>query len=249
MACGRFYVIATASRAAVGCAATKGVSMDISFACGSCGQSIAIDEAGAGQFVDCPTCGKALEVPYKSKPLKEAPTPPSAPLPSPAPAGAKRKGQDMKTCPKCGMALYGGETCHCEQVATAETGTYKDLSARAVATFVGCLLIAAGIIMTIYFVAGYDTAVETTIPGEYNSLFHHYDSDRHERVNNIGLEANRLVGVMCGLGLTFLGGGLLIIGRLIALGEDTRRAADALEATGKIVAEQDAEWRKKSETA
>jgi hypothetical protein len=103
--------------------------------------------------------------------------------------------------------------------------------------------------MTIYFVAGYDTAVETTIPGEYNSLFHHYDSDRHERVNNIGLEANRLVGVMCGLGLTFLGGGLLIIGRLIALGEDTRRAADALEATGKIVAEQDAEWRKKSETA
>jgi DNA-directed RNA polymerase subunit RPC12/RpoP len=37
--------------------------MDITFTCESCGQSIAIDEAGAGQLVDCPGCGKAVSVP------------------------------------------------------------------------------------------------------------------------------------------------------------------------------------------
>jgi methyl-accepting chemotaxis protein len=42
--------------------------MDITFNCGWCGQSIAIDEAGAGQLVDCPKCGKPLEVPHRSKP-------------------------------------------------------------------------------------------------------------------------------------------------------------------------------------
>ncbi len=41
--------------------------MDITFSCESCGQSIVIDEAGAGQLVDCPKCGTTLEVPYKSK--------------------------------------------------------------------------------------------------------------------------------------------------------------------------------------
>jgi len=43
--------------------------MDINFNCVKCGQNIAIDEAGAGQLVDCPECATALEVPYRSKPL------------------------------------------------------------------------------------------------------------------------------------------------------------------------------------
>ncbi len=43
--------------------------MDITFNCDKCGQSITIDEAGAGQLVDCPGCGKPVEVPYKSTPL------------------------------------------------------------------------------------------------------------------------------------------------------------------------------------
>ncbi len=43
--------------------------MDITFNCGSCGQSLSIDEAGAGQLVDCPKCAKPLEVPYKSESL------------------------------------------------------------------------------------------------------------------------------------------------------------------------------------
>ena len=41
--------------------------MDITFNCDKCGQSLTIDEAGAGQLVDCPKCGTPLEVPYKSK--------------------------------------------------------------------------------------------------------------------------------------------------------------------------------------
>ena len=43
--------------------------MDITFTCEKCGQHIAVDEAGAGQLVDCPKCKELLEVPYKSKPL------------------------------------------------------------------------------------------------------------------------------------------------------------------------------------
>ena len=50
-------------------------AMEITFNCDACEQSIAIDEAAAGQLVDCPKCGTSLEVPYKSKPLEKAATP------------------------------------------------------------------------------------------------------------------------------------------------------------------------------
>ncbi|MGD0017058.1 MAG: hypothetical protein ABSC38_06055 [Verrucomicrobiia bacterium] len=49
--------------------------MDITFACESCGQSIVINDAAAGQLVGCPKCGASLEVPYKFKPLDKAVTP------------------------------------------------------------------------------------------------------------------------------------------------------------------------------
>jgi hypothetical protein len=49
--------------------------MDITFSCKSCGQSIVIDEAGAGQLVDCPRCGATVEVPYKSESLDNAALP------------------------------------------------------------------------------------------------------------------------------------------------------------------------------
>jgi len=39
--------------------------MDITFSCEKCGQSIVIDEAGAGITVDCPKCGKPLYVPSR----------------------------------------------------------------------------------------------------------------------------------------------------------------------------------------
>jgi predicted RNA-binding Zn-ribbon protein involved in translation (DUF1610 family) len=55
--------------------------MDITFACESCGQSIVIDEAGAGQLFDCPKCGTPVEVPRTSSTLDKAvsSSPPSAP--------------------------------------------------------------------------------------------------------------------------------------------------------------------------
>jgi len=37
--------------------------MDITFNCGSCGQHIVVDEAGAGMAVQCPKCGQTLSVP------------------------------------------------------------------------------------------------------------------------------------------------------------------------------------------
>ncbi len=52
--------------------------MDISFSCNKCGQSLTIDEAGAGQLIDCPKCGTALEVPFRFN------TSPKTIVPSPA---------------------------------------------------------------------------------------------------------------------------------------------------------------------
>ena len=69
--------------------------MDITFNCDQCGQSIVIDEAGAGSVVDCPKCRKPLEVPHKSEPLDKSPL---------------RK----KLCPDCGqMLLDSAVTCGC----------------------------------------------------------------------------------------------------------------------------------------
>jgi hypothetical protein len=49
--------------------------MDISFYCYKCGQSIVIDEAGAGLTVSCPKCGQSLSVPQAQPPPPKPPTP------------------------------------------------------------------------------------------------------------------------------------------------------------------------------
>ena len=79
--------------------------MDITFACESCGQRIVIDEAAAGQLVDCPKCGKPLEVPYKSKPLVEVAT--SSPASAPS--------SETEQCPFCAKPIKrGAYVCrHC----------------------------------------------------------------------------------------------------------------------------------------
>jgi DNA-directed RNA polymerase subunit RPC12/RpoP len=41
--------------------------MDITFKCDKCGQQIAIDEAGAGMSVQCPSCGVELIVPTEKR--------------------------------------------------------------------------------------------------------------------------------------------------------------------------------------
>ena len=54
--------------------APKRATNDITFDCFKCKQNIVIDEAGAGQLVDCPKCGTKLVVPDKPKLSKIAMT-------------------------------------------------------------------------------------------------------------------------------------------------------------------------------
>ena len=65
--------------------------MDITFNCDQCGQSIVIDEAGAGTVVDCPKCSESVLVPGIMVPEAEQPTP-SAP-------------QNLRSCPDCGREV------------------------------------------------------------------------------------------------------------------------------------------------
>jgi hypothetical protein len=85
--------------------------VDITFNCDKCGQSLTIDEAGAGQLVDCPKCGKPLEVPYKSKPLDKAATPAPSPPPAPRPGKTARASSPLRkilTVLVIIVALVGG---------------------------------------------------------------------------------------------------------------------------------------------
>ncbi len=77
--------------------------MDITFACKICGQSVAIDEAEAGQLVGCPKCGAALIVPGKSKPSAEAAT--TSPASAPP--------FETEECPFCAKPIKR-KACVCE---------------------------------------------------------------------------------------------------------------------------------------
>ena len=82
----------------VGCSRRKEQRpMDITFNCTKCGQQIAIDEAAAGQLVDCPKCKTPHEVPYESVvPVAVPPTPSAPPQPEP-PAALAQKVQGFST--------------------------------------------------------------------------------------------------------------------------------------------------------
>ena len=83
------------------CKIVRGIVMDISFNCDKCGQPLAIDEAGAGQFVDCPKCSENLVVPSKSNSFATVNTPSPRPVQSPP----SQQNQIMQ-CPSCGSSEH-----------------------------------------------------------------------------------------------------------------------------------------------
>lgn len=94
--------------------------MDITFNCGSCGQHIVVDEAGAGMTVQCPKCQAQLVVPQTQPAPSKPPSPPAAVPPvisEPTPTFRCQCGQHIVvdeaatempvTCPKCRRFLPG----------------------------------------------------------------------------------------------------------------------------------------------
>ena len=61
--------------------------MDIVFDCPNCSQELAVDSAGAGTEIECPSCGETITIPEKStKPAPAGAPPAEAPAPSLAPS-------------------------------------------------------------------------------------------------------------------------------------------------------------------
>ncbi len=99
--------------------------MDITFACESCGQGVVIDEAGAGQLVDCPGCGAQLEVPYKSKSLDGSARANLRAVTTEPPPSPSVPTSHTKKCPFC------AETINAEAIKCKHCGEFLDSKPRA----------------------------------------------------------------------------------------------------------------------
>ena len=53
--------------------------MDLKFHCYACSQPLVVDDANAGQSVNCPQCGTSLTIPKSVRAIPPAAAPPSAP--------------------------------------------------------------------------------------------------------------------------------------------------------------------------
>jgi DNA-directed RNA polymerase subunit RPC12/RpoP len=54
--------------------------MDIVFDCPHCEQELAVDSAGAGSEIECPSCGETITIPAQSTKAAPAPPPAAAPV-------------------------------------------------------------------------------------------------------------------------------------------------------------------------
>ncbi len=76
--------------------------MEIKFDCVSCGQTLSIDEAGAGLTIDCPKCGLPVVVPSPPKTIAPAKVQTSPPVPPAV------NDKDTKKCPFCDETIKKG---------------------------------------------------------------------------------------------------------------------------------------------
>ncbi|HSY74337.1 MAG TPA: hypothetical protein VK810_02615 [Dongiaceae bacterium] len=60
--------------------------MDIVFDCPNCEQELAVDSAGAGSEIECPSCGETITIPAKSTKVATVEAPPPAAGEAPAPS-------------------------------------------------------------------------------------------------------------------------------------------------------------------
>jgi len=77
--------------------------MDIYFFCGSCGQHLVIDDAGAGLTIQCPQCRNDVTVPGAIEPKPASPAQPTV-----APVVEKDKTVALKWVPPPGHTRKDG---------------------------------------------------------------------------------------------------------------------------------------------
>jgi hypothetical protein len=83
--------------------------MDITFNCPHCEQELAVDQAGAGSQIDCPSCGESIIIPISGK-VTTGPLPPVTPPPpgsTPQPPAKKELHLKVPVRDKPGEVLIG----------------------------------------------------------------------------------------------------------------------------------------------
>ncbi len=151
-----------------------------------------------------------------------------------AATGAKGKGQDMKTCPGCGEEIAASIVwCACGYKYPEAVGATMPPEATERFAVLRGAQMALRVILVVGTLAIVVTGFGVMARGEGDAAI----------FVGCGVVA---AGIVFGVALVLVDS---LIDFLICVADDVERAADALEATGKIVAEQDAEWRKKSEPA
>lgn len=83
--------------------------MDITFNCPHCDQELAVDQAGAGSQIDCPSCGESIIIPISGK-VTTGSLPPVTPPPpgsTPPPPAKKELHLKVPVRDKPGEVLIG----------------------------------------------------------------------------------------------------------------------------------------------
>lgn len=106
----------------------------------------------------------------------------------------------MKTCPDCKKEVRDViARCECGHNFPPLLTPYVPPPPTPPLRILGVVLIGISIVVTIYFAFGYDTSVEVSKEIASTGVY------VPDRVENIGRQQNRLIGVLCGLTLGIAG--------------------------------------------